>query len=137
MKSIATQYIDFWKNAIYDFCYIVVDVHNTIFKPTFNKTETYTYFPWAKQCLQEMSINPKIKLILWTGTYPDKIEEYLQHFLDNGIVFDYINENPECTNSTYACFDNKFYFDIGIDDKFGFEANVDWAELYPVIIKTK
>lgn len=137
MKSITTQYTDFWKKPMYDKMYIVIDIHNTIFKPSFDKEETFEYFPWAKQCLQELSKNPKIKLILWSGCYQDKIQMYLKHFWENNINFDYVNENPECKNSSYACFDNKFYFDIGIDDRFGFEANIDWAELYPVIITTK
>jgi hypothetical protein len=72
---------------------------------------------------------------MWTGTYKDKLKMYLDHFEENNIHFDYINENPECTNSNYACFDNKFYFDIGFDDKFGFDGNVDWTELYPELIK--
>jgi len=55
---------------------------------------------------------------------------YLEHFKENGIFFDYVNENPEYENLSFACFDTKFYYDIGIDDKFGFDANIDWEILY-------
>jgi hypothetical protein len=137
MKHICDLYSDFWKNPRYDKMYIVVDIHNTIVRPTFERSENFDYFPWAKQCLQELSSDPNIVLILWSGCYPDKFEMYLKHFEENGIHFDYVNENPECKNSSYACFDQKMYFDIGIDDRFGFEANIDWANLYPIIIKNK
>lgn len=135
MKRPVDQFIDFFSNPIYEYCYIVVDLHNTVFKPSFDKEETFEYFPWAKQCLQELSKNPKIKLILWSGCYKDKIQMYIKHFWENKINFDYVNENPECKNSSYACFDNKFYFDIGFDDRFGFEGRCDWKELYPEILK--
>lgn len=137
MKTIADLYKNFWKNPKYEYCYIMIDIHNTIFKPSFNNPETFIYFPWAKQCLQELSKHPKIKLILWSGCYPDKFDMYIKHFEENNIFFDYINENPECKNSFYACLDKKFYFDIGIDDRFGFDANSDWQYLYPYIILNK
>lgn len=135
MKSIVTQYKDFRDNQIYDKCYIMVDLHNTVFVPTFDNPENFNYFKLAKQCLQILSKFPWVKLIMWTSCYPDKIQMYLKHFWENNINFDYVNENPECKNSSYACFDNKFYFDIGIDDRFGFDAKNDWADLYPELIK--
>ncbi len=135
MKTPVQIFENFWKNPRYEYCYIMIDIHNTIFKPSFDKPEEFDYFPWAKQCLQELSKNPKVKLILWSGCYPDKFEMYIKHFWENDINFDYVNENPECKNSSYACLDKKFYFDIGLDDRFGFEGNTDWRELYPAIIK--
>jgi hypothetical protein len=138
MKKPVQQFVKYFNslNSLsYKYCYIAIDVHNTIFIPTFDKEEKFEYFRWAKQCLQILSKIPNIKLIMWTGTYKDKLKMYLDHFKENNIHFDYINENPECTNSNYACFDNKFYFDIGFDDKFGFDGNIDWTELYPELIK--
>lgn len=135
MKTPVIQYRNFRDNCLYDTCYIAVDLHNTVFVPTFDTEETFTYFRWAKQCLQMLSKMPFVKLIMWTSCYQDKIEMYLKHFEENNIHFDYVNENPECSNSNYACFDNKFYFDIGLDDRFGFEPEKDWAELYPELIK--
>jgi hypothetical protein len=101
----------------YELIYIVVDVHNTILKPSFEKEETFEYFKHAKEVLQKLSKIPYVRLIMWTGCYPDKLEMYRKHFEENGIHFDYINENPECQNSVYACLDKKFYFDIGFDDE--------------------
>ena len=62
---------------------------------------------------------------------------YISKFEADGIHFNFINDNPMCENSSYACFDKKFYFDIGIDDRFGFEANKDWKTFYPIIMTNK
>lgn len=134
MKSVAEKYQDFWNNQMYEYCYIAVDIHGTIFKPTFEKTEIFQWYPFAKTCLKELTKNPKVKLILWSGCYEDKFKDYIKKFEEEGIKFDYINENPECVNSSYACFDKKFYFDIGIDDRFGFEPNQDWIDLLTAIL---
>lgn len=118
------------KEMGYDTLYIMVDIHNTILKPSFDKKETFEYFPYAKETLQMLSAMEDVKLIMWTSSYEDKIVMYLDHFKENGIFFDYVNENPEYENLSFACFDTKFYYDIGIDDKFGFDANIDWEILY-------
>jgi hypothetical protein len=133
MKTTSDKYIEFWETLKYDYCYIAVDIHGTIFKPSFDKEETYQYYPMAKQCLQELSKNPRVKLILWSSCFPEKLTAYLNKFKEDGIHFAYANENPECSNSSYACFWQKFYFDIGIDDRFGFDANKDWKYFYPVV----
>ncbi len=134
MKNISELYNNFWKNPRYEYCYIAVDIHGTIFKPSFEKEETYQYYPMAKQCLRLLSQNPKVKLILWSGCYTHNFMKYIQKFESDGIKFDYINKNPECTNSSYACFDSKFYFDLGIDDRFGFDARTDWRDFYTTLL---
>ena len=118
----------------YEYIYIAVDVHNTILKPSFDKEETFEYFRNAKKVMQILSQMSFIKLIMWTGCYPDKLEMYKKHFEENGIHFDYVNENPECKNSSYACLDKKFYFDLGFDDRFGFDPEFDWGNLYYSIL---
>ena len=67
---------------------------------------------------------------MWTSSYDEKIQMYLKHFEENGIIFNFVNENKEYGNVSFACFDTKFYYDIGIDDKFGFDARVDWEMIY-------
>ena len=34
-----------------------------------------------------------------------------------------------------ACFDAKLYFNVGIDDKFGFDPVTDWAEVMEAVGK--
>lgn len=122
-------------NGSFKCIYIMVDVHNTILKPTFDKKETFEYFPYAKETLQLLSEKENIKLIMWTSSYDEKIQMYLKHFEENGIIFNFVNENKEYGNVSFACFDTKFYYDIGIDDKFGFDAEHDWKEIYTFLIK--
>lgn len=122
-------------NGSFKCIYIMVDVHNTILKPTFDKKETFEYFPYAKETLKLLSDNENIKLIMWTSSYDEKIQMYLKHFEENGITFNFVNENKEYGNVSFACFDTKFYYDIGIDDKFGFDAENDWEEIYTFLTK--
>ena len=122
-------------NGSFKCIYIMVDVHNTILKPTFDKKETFEYFPYAKETLQLLSEKENIKLIMWTSSYDEKIQMYLKHFEENGIIFNFVNENKEYGNVSFACFDTKFYYDIGIDDKFGFDAENDWEEIYTFLTK--
>jgi len=122
-------------NGSFKCIYIMVDVHNTILKPTFDKKETFEYFPYAKETLKLLSDNENIKLIMWTSSYDEKIQMYLKHFEENGIIFNFVNENKEYGNVSFACFDTKFYYDIGIDDKFGFDAKNDWEKIYNFLIK--
>ena len=122
-------------NGSFKCIYIMVDVHNTILKSTFDKKETFEYFPYAKETLQLLSEKENIKLIMWTSSYDEKIQMYLKHFEENGIIFNFVNENKEYGNVSFACFDTKFYYDIGIDDKFGFDAEHDWKEIYTFLTK--
>jgi hypothetical protein len=61
------------------------------------------------------------------------LREYVQHFLDDGIKFDYINENPEVENTHLQNFEEKLYMNVGLDDKFGFDGENDWAIICRVL----
>ena len=135
MKTIGENYKIFCETSKYKYCYIAVDIHGTIFKPSFDNEETYQYYPMAKQCLRLLSKNKNVKLILWSACYTHNFLKYIKKFESDGIKFDYINSNPECINSSYACFDSKFYFDLGIDDRFGFDARNDWRDFYSVLVQ--
>jgi hypothetical protein len=69
-------------------------------------------------------------LILWTSSYEKYVDSVRKKLQDNyGIKFDYFNENPECINTKTGCFDNKFYYNVLIDDKAGFNPESDWLEI--------
>lgn len=115
----------------WDKIYVLVDIHNTIFRPSYRNKESFIWFKGAEEALQFMTKCKQICLILWTSSHDDKIKEYLDVFERHDIHFDYINENPEVQNDDLSCFDKKLYFNIGIDDKFGFCAeNGDWDIVY-------
>lgn len=109
--------------------YVLVDIHDTILKACYENEETYEYFPQAKEALRMLSERPDVCLILWSGCYPDKLESYMRRFETDGIHFNYANRNPEVGNTPLSCFDDKLYFNVGIDDKFGFDPATDWAEV--------
>lgn len=117
------------KEKKYDKIYILVDVHNTIFVPSFHNEEKYEWFPFAKETLKFMSDRGDICLILWTSSHSESIEKYIDVMSKEGITFDYVNENPEVENDDLCSFDKKLYFNVGIDDKFGFDASNDWLKI--------
>ena len=113
-----------------DKIYILVDIHDTVFEATYSKDEYYRWFPYAKEALHLMSINPRISLILWSSSYTDAIEKYINTFEKSKIHFDMVNVNKETEDNELSCFAQKTYFNVGIDDKFGFDARVDWEMIY-------
>ena len=118
------------KEKCWDKIYILVDIHDTVFEATYSKDEYYRWFPYAKEALHLMSINPRISLILWSSSYTDAIEKYINTFEKSKIHFDMVNVNKETEDNELSCFAQKTYFNVGIDDKFGFDARVDWEMIY-------
>ena len=65
---------------------------------------------------------------MYTCSHPHEVAEYVKLFEENGITFEYINENPEVTTSEsgYGNYDKKPYFNVLMDDKCGFSGDEDW-----------
>ena len=119
------------KEKNWDYVVFLIDIHDTIFKATYSNTENFEYLGKAKEALQLMSSRPDIKIILWSSTF-SKTKYILQLYKDN-IIIDGFNKNIEgIENTEIACFDEKPYFSVGIDNSFGFEPETDWEE----VIKT-
>lgn len=114
----------------WDYIYVAIDIHSTIFKPTYDSHEKYDYYTFAKETLRMMSRNKNVKLIIWSSSHKDALEGYLKKLDSDDIHIDYVNCNPEVEDIDIASFKDKFYFNVGIDDKFGFDANVDWYQLH-------
>lgn len=113
--------------------YWAIDLHGTIIKPNY-KDVSYPaeYYPYAKKVLQILSKRPDIKLILFTSSYPHEIEEYLEKFKSDEILFDAVNENPGISskNGNFGYYDKKFYFNVMIEDKAGFDPETEWEQIY-------
>ena len=119
------------KEKNWDYIVVLVDIHDTIFKGTYSKEENYEYLGKAKEALQLMTSRKDIKMILWTSTYIDKLADYMYKMSDDYICFDAVNKNIEgIENTEIACFDEKPYFNVGIDNAFGFDAERDWNYIY-------
>lgn len=117
------------KENNWDYIVVLVDIHDTIFKATYSKEENYEYIGKAKDALQVMSARKDIKIILWSSTF-SKVQYILQLDKDN-IIVDAFNRNIDgIENTGIACFDEKPYFNVGIDNAFGFEPERDWDDIY-------
>ena len=124
------------KERNWDKIYVLVDIHDTVFEACYHNKEEHKWYPYAKECLDIMSHSQQISLILWTSTYNDIINEYIEYFKTNSIRFDFVNRNSETKNTDLSCFDEKTYFNVGIDDKFGFEPMNDWKTLYDYLVES-
>lgn len=116
------------KEKNWEYVVFLIDIHDTIFKGTYNNTENFEYLGKSKEALQLMSARKDIKIILWSSTF-NKSKYILQLYKDN-IIIDAFNRNIDgIENTEIAHFDEKPYFNIGIDNAFGFEAETDWEEV--------
>jgi hypothetical protein len=129
-ENLFEKYFDLNKKKKCNKLYLAIDIHETILKPNWKTEISKEFYPLAKSTLQLISKREDICMILWTSSLPHLCEEYLQFFIDNDIIFDYVNENPECADTDYADFHTKFYCQVGFDDKFGFLPEKDWADLF-------
>ncbi|MBK7653117.1 MAG: hypothetical protein IPJ20_23605 [Flammeovirgaceae bacterium] len=110
--------------------YWAFDIHGTILKPNFKQYEiTKEFYPHAKEVLQLISKQKDIVKILYTCSYPNEIEQYVSYFNANGIHFDYVNENPDVADGSYGYYKEKFYFNVLMDDKAGFDGETDWLTI--------
>jgi len=116
----------------WDTIYVAVDWHDTMMPSTYSndKYGKYKLYPQAEEVLKWMSDNGNIRLILYTSSHGDQKADFIHnmHHL-YGIDFEYHNGNPEVENSKFGCFDEKFYFNVLLDDKAGFDPETDWMDL--------
>lgn len=118
--------------------YWAFDIHGTILIPTFRK-DSYDseFYPWAKETLQLLTKRRDIVMILSTSSYPEEIEYYQKVFKENDIHFKYVNENPDIDSSkgNFGYYENKFYFNVLFEDKSGFQAEIEWKEIFDLLKK--
>lgn len=114
--------------------YWAFDIHGTILKPNYKINEiSKEFYPYAKEVLQKLNERKDIVKILYTCSYPHEIEQYLEYFAKYDIHFDYINQNPEIADGGYGYYKDKFYFNVLMDDKAGFDGEVDWGLIKELI----
>lgn len=113
--------------------YFAIDIHGTVSKPDYRKTaKEIEYYDNAKETLQLLTKRKDIILIMSTSSYPEEIKQYVKQFEDDGIVFNYINENPEISSDkgSFGYYVDKYYVNAILDDKAGFNPYRDWKYLY-------
>lgn len=117
----------------WDKIYIAIDIHDTIVEGNYKTNSIPTeFYPFAKETLQALTKREDVKLILFTSSHPHEIQRYIKFFEENEIHFDYLNENTDVYTDTqgYGNYDKKFYFNVLIDDKAGFDPKLEWESIY-------
>lgn len=112
--------------------YWAIDIHGTILVPSYDLNEDgMEFYPYAKEALQKISKRKDIILILSTCSYPHEIEKYLAFLERNGIHFHHVNCNPGISSNmgNFGYYEDKYYINVGIDDKYGFDPAKEWKEI--------
>jgi hypothetical protein len=124
------------KERKYQYLYWCIDIHGVILTPTYELNNIgATYYPYCLKTLKILSDSPDQKIILWSSSHSNQLESVRRNLEDKGVDIDFINSNPDYTISEICDFSQKFYFDILLDDKAGFEAESDWEEIYNYLLK--
>jgi len=123
------------KDRNWEYFYVFVDVHGTILKPDYGGLAK-VYYPMAKEVLQKLSNDKRMKLVLYTCSYPNEIKEYLDIFEKDGIHFDEVNKNTDVENTRGGNFEDKPYFNVLLEDKAGFSP-LDWYIINYILEKNK
>ena len=120
--------------------YWFIDIHRTVIKPDYVEHSTnMEYYEYAKECLKLMTKRKDIIMVLYTSSYPEQIKKYIDKFKSDSIVFNYINDNPDISEylGSFGCYDKKPYFNVFLDDKAGFRADIDWKYIYEYLLNDK
>lgn len=109
--------------------YIAVDIHDTLAVSNYSN-EMPPIIPAALNAIREICKFPEIVLILFSSSYDHS--DYIDYFARYGLRFMYFNENPEVRDTKTGDFSKKFYYNVLLDDKAGFEVT-DWLDVVDAI----
>lgn len=110
--------------------YWAIDLHGVCLKSNYT-INSYEFIneDVVKTLLLIQSL-PESKIIIWSSSYSEEKSDIYEFFLKHGIEINGFNHNVFVQNTTTGCFDEKFYFNILLDDKAGFNPETDWKEIY-------
>lgn len=117
--------------------YFAIDLHGTIIpsgRTSHDKTDERKFYPGAEEVLRNLTNRKDIITILWTSTPMDRIAEVWDWLCNHGIHFTYLNGNPHAANTPRSDFTKKFYFNVVLDDRGGFEPETDWLAIKEELI---
>jgi hypothetical protein len=114
----------------WDKIYVAIDIHETMMRPTWSSERSSEFYPYCTSVIRYLSTRKDVCLILWSSSSPINNLEYQKSFSELGMDFKFINSNPEVPSTSYADFDSKFYVNVILDDKAGFDPEEDWIKLF-------
>jgi hypothetical protein len=117
----------------WEFVYIVIDLHDTMVygrcHPKYVKGQ-FGFFKDALPVLRYLTNRKDVKLILYSSSSYSHIEEFRKFAFNHEVEFDFVNCNTDedCKlKSDTADFTSKFYYNVILDDRGGFEGDTDWT----------
>jgi hypothetical protein len=112
----------------WDLLYWCIDLHDVVIEGKYNLyNEGAKIYPNAREFFQWAQKRDDMVLILWSSSHNHALFKTLNNLREQGIEFDYFNANPEEADTKLCDFSKKFYFNILLDDKAGFEGETDWG----------
>ena len=137
-RVLEKQYAKQMKNHWYE-TYWIVDMHGVITRPNHTTNlPDIDFYPLADLVLFILSAREDIRLILYTSSYPEQRQHYIDQLERMEITFDYINENPEIRSyEDFGYYEEKPYFDVYLDDKAGFDPETEWIDILEFLMATE
>jgi hypothetical protein len=130
-RAIYKAYQEKYKRE-WDTLYFAIDLHGTIIK-RYTGSEIIPY-DWAAKTLRFLTLKEDIVLILYTATYFNNLKPFYEWCCEEEIEFSHLNENPECPSNKMGDFKSKFYFNVLIDDRAGFDPDNDgWYNIQKAV----
>jgi len=124
------------KTHLYYESYFAIDLHGTVIRPDHLRiSDSIEFYPYAKEVMQILTKRYDIRTICFTSSYPDEIIKYTKLLKEAGIEFNYIHDNPEISeaNGAFGYYKYKPYFDVMIEDKAGFNPEIEWKQIYDLL----
>ena len=118
------------KERNWDTIYWCIDLHGVCLKSNYKNGEYEWINVDALECLQLISSLSESKIILWSSCYKSDKVLIKKLFELNDIKVLSFNSNKEVQNTNTGNFNEKFYFSVILDDKAGFDPDIDWREIY-------
>lgn len=130
----------FWKEGIRDVCRGQDETTHIIKKISETQPIDTNVIKELMKAIEEIRVqNSQISDNRSKGNYYEKSSRTdcrRQSLQQNGVIVDFVNCNPDCPTIPLCDFSEKFYFDVLLDDKAGFEAEKDWIKIYNYLIST-
>lgn len=114
----------------WDTLYWCIDLHGSCIKSNYQNGNYEFINEDAKKALMLISSLPETCIILWSCCHAKQKQEILEFFKLNNINVNFFNENPLVLDNETGNFSEKFYFNVLIDDKAGFDPNKDWFRIF-------
>ena len=132
MIQVFDKAFDLMKHRGWDKIAVAVDLHGTVFEPTYSTQLSTGFYAKAKETLQLMSKNPNIMMYMYTCSPQEAKAFYLEYFMSCDIAMTpwrLVQISMGLENNEFQNFDKKPYFNVLLDDKAGFDPSRDWVEL--------